>query len=116
MGERAGKLLRRSLLASAWLAAGYYFLLGGEYGVFDVRTLQSERDSLAARVDSLRQVADSLERRAEALASSDLAVERAARERYGFIRDGEHLYRFVEVAEERNGSGGTGLDPSGTSP
>ncbi len=116
MGERASRLLRRGLLAAAWIAAGYYFLLGGEYGALDVHEMASERDSLAARVDSLRQVADSLESRAEALASSDFAVERAARERYGFIRDGEHLYRFVEVAGEGEEDGGTGLDRSGTSP
>ena len=116
MGERAGRLLRRGLLAAAWAAAGYYFLLGGEYNVLDVHAMTSERDSLAARVDSLRQVADSLEGRAAALESSDFAVERAARERYGFIRDGEHLYRFVEVAEEGAEDGGTGLDRSGTTP
>lgn len=116
MGERAARLLRRALLVAMWTAAGYYFLLGGEYGVFDLRTLASERDSLAVRVDSLRQVADSLAERAEALRTSDFAIERAARERYGFIRDGEHLYRFVEVAGDREGRGGTGLDRSGTSP
>lgn len=116
MGERAARLLRRSFLVAAWVAAGYYFLLGGEYGVFDVRSLASERDSLATRVDSLGRVADSLESRASALESSEFAVEKAARERYGFIRDGEHLYRFMEIAGEEGGGVATGLDRSGTSP
>jgi cell division protein FtsB len=116
VGELAGRLLRRSLLAAAWIAAGYYFLAGGEYGVLDVHEMASERDSLAARVDSLRQVADSLEGRAEMLESSDFAIEREARERYGFIRDGERLYRFVEVAGEGGDEGGTGLDRSRTNP
>jgi cell division protein FtsB len=97
-------------LAAVWLAAGYYFVLGGEYTLFDVRSLRAERDSLSQRVDSLRVRADSLEARAERLRDDPFAVERTARERYGFIRDGERLYRFLEPVPD---GGGTGVDRSG---
>ena len=115
MGERASRWMRRGVLAALWLAAGWFFLFGGEYSLSELRSLEAERDSLAARVDSLAAVAESLERRAEELRTSDFAVERLARERYGFIRDGERLYRFVETAPG-NGqeAGGTRVDRSGT--
>lgn len=105
---------RRALFAGLWVTAGYYFFLGGEYSVPELRELTAERDRIAARVDSLRRVADSLERRATRLEQEPVAVERVARERYGFIRDGERLYRFVDVPDSRGGDGGTPLDDSGT--
>lgn len=97
MGERAGRLLRRAAVAVLLAAAVFYFVWGGEYTLLDVRELSSERDSLGARADSLRAVAESLEARAAVLDTSDFAVERVARERYGFLRDGEALFRFVEA-------------------
>jgi cell division protein FtsB len=99
MGEAFRRRLVRTLLAAAWLGGGYYFFLGGEYSVLDLHDLRAERDSVAVRVDSLRERADSLEARAESLATEPTAIERLARERYGFIRDGERLYRFVAVED-----------------
>ena len=42
-------------------------------------------------------VTDSLEAWADSLESVPAVIEKVARERYGFIRDGEHLFRFIEV-------------------
>jgi cell division protein FtsB len=75
--------------------AGYYALFGGEYTIFEVRSARAEvhveraeLGSVTERIDSLRAWADSLE--------NDLpTIERVARERFGMIRDGETLYRFV---------------------
>jgi cell division protein FtsB len=39
---------------------------------------------------------DSLEARADSLQSDSATIERIARERYGMIRPGERLYRFVQ--------------------
>jgi cell division protein FtsB len=75
----------------------YYALWGGEYSAFDlgrIAELQlSERQRLAetqAEVDSLRLVVEQLE-------SDPAAIESFARERFGMIREGETLYRFVQV-------------------
>ena len=107
MGERARRRLRRGAVVLLLAGAAYYFVWGGEYTLGDVHDLASERDSLAARVESLRAVVDSLERRAAVLETSDFAVERVARERYGFLRDGERLYRFLEVADDSSETAGT---------
>ncbi len=105
MGERAWRILRRVLLAGAWLVAGYYFFFGGEFSFFELRDLRAERDSLARHVDSLQARADSLDERAEALAEDSFVIEKTARERYGFIRDGERLFRFLDAPGDGEGEG-----------
>ena len=70
-------------------------VLAGEYSTIDwlkVRSqLAQERDS----VESLRAQIDSLARIARALENDPVAQERAAREQFGLIRNGEILYRIV---------------------
>ncbi len=96
---RVRRALLRGGIALALLASGYYLTFGGEYSVFDLRELRDARDRAAARVDSLQGQVDSLRARADSLEADSLAMERVARERHGFVRDGERVYRFVgEVA------------------
>ena len=70
-------------------------VLAGEYSTIDwlkVRSqLAQERDS----VESLRTQVDSLARVARALETDPATQERAAREQFGLIRNGEILYRIV---------------------
>ena len=87
--------IKRSIVPILLGVAVYYALFGGEYSLFEVRAaraaLESERGQLAVveqEIDSLRAWADSLEHDLE-------TIERIARERFGMIRDGETLYRFV---------------------
>ena len=72
-----------------------FALLGGEYGTFDWLTLRrqvaEERDAVA----DLEAEIDSLARVARALETDPAAQERAAREEFGMIKDGEILYRLV---------------------
>ncbi len=70
-------------------------VLAGEYSTIDwlkVRSqLAQERDS----VEALRAQVDSLARVARALENDPATQERAAREQFGLIRNGEILYRIV---------------------
>jgi len=97
MSERLRRFGQRTLVAALWLAGGYYLLLGGEYSSLDLRELRLEQRTLGQRTDSLAAVTDSLEAWADSLESVPSVIEKVARERYGFIRDGEHLFRFIEV-------------------
>ncbi len=97
MSERLRRIGLRLLVATLWLAGGYYLLLGGEYSALDLRDLGTDRGRVQLRIDSLGAVTDSLQARSDSLEASDVAIERVARERYGFIRDGERLYRFIPV-------------------
>ncbi len=79
----------------AALALAALALLGGEYGTLDWLKLRRE---LALEREAVRDVQvelDSLERLARALETDPAAQERAAREQFGMIRDGEILYRLV---------------------
>jgi cell division protein FtsB len=81
-------------LVAAVLLAGFA-VYGGEYSTRDWWTL---RVRLAAERDTVRQLEsrlDSLGRYARALENDPAAQERAAREQFGMIRDGEILYRLV---------------------
>lgn len=102
---------RRSFFVLVPGVALYYLTFGGEYSVFDVRELEERKARAAFHMDSLQAVVDSLEAWADSLARDTLAIERLARERYGFIRDGERLYRFLPPGAEQESA--DGVDPPG---
>ncbi|HEX7120047.1 MAG TPA: septum formation initiator family protein [Longimicrobiales bacterium] len=91
--------LRDLLLVTAVGAAAYFSLFGGEYGLFEVRRLEAQREVEAAQLEQLRAEVERLRARVDSLADDPAALERIARERYGMIRDGERLYRFVAAAD-----------------
>ncbi len=96
----------RSLLPTAVLAAAAYFaLFGGEYGLFEVWRLERQKVEEIRRLEELRAEVEVLRTRADSLENDPAALERLARERYGMIRDGERLYRFVGRAEAAGKAG-----------
>jgi len=70
-------------------------VFAGEYSTFDWLTMRRQLAQERAAVQELRVVLDSLNRLAHGLETNPAAQERAARERFGVIRDGELLYRLV---------------------
>jgi cell division protein FtsB len=94
LNRRAAAMAARTLVAGI---AAYYALWGGEYSAFDLLRLQSLQAEEEAALEDLQQRVDSLHPMARALESDPVAIERLARERFGMIRNGEVLYRFVYV-------------------
>jgi cell division protein FtsB len=90
-GSRAKKLF----LGGVGLAALYFLALGGNYTFLDLWHLKDQRRTEAAAVDSLRAEVRALQARVDSLQNDSAFLERLARERYGLIRNGERLYRFV---------------------
>jgi cell division protein FtsB len=88
---------RRLLMAGVLAMAGYYALWGGEYSAFHLVRLKREKREAEVRLAQTRAQVDSLRAFAGKLETEDAEVERIARERFGMIRDGELLYRFVPV-------------------
>jgi cell division protein FtsB len=74
----------------AWMA-----VYGGEYGTRDWWRMKRELAVEQGAVDSLRAELDSLARIARLLETDPAMQERAAREEFGMIRNGEVLYRIV---------------------
>jgi cell division protein FtsB len=93
--EPGPQLLGRRL---AWLivaSALVSLLLGGEYGTFDWLELRTQEKEERARVAEFQQVVDSLEKFAKAIETDRRVQERVARESFGMIGKGEHLYRLL---------------------
>jgi cell division protein FtsB len=73
----------------------YFAIQGGEYGTTDLLELRSEVEREQAEVVRLKVAVDSLAREAEAIRTDPRVQERVARESFGMIRRGEHLFRIV---------------------
>ena len=77
--------------------AAYYAVLGGEYSAFDLWSLSGRQEAEAQLLAATRAEVDSLKLVVDRLENDNAAIEQVARERFGMIRDGEILYRFVDV-------------------
>ena len=87
--------LKRSIVPGLLLAAAYYALFGGEYSLFELHAARAAVVHERAALTVLEQEIDSLRAWADSLEGDPATLERVARERFGMIRDGETLYRFV---------------------
>ena len=88
----------RHLLAAAVLAAAlYYAAFGGEYSAVDLLRLKRDRRGAEQDLARTRREVDSLKAAARRLERDPATIERVARERFGMIREGETLYRFVPM-------------------
>lgn len=90
--ERLKRLIFPTLVA----LAAYFAVFGGEYSVFEVREIRSAGEAEAGELERTRRAVDSLRIRADSLEHDPAVLERIARERYGMVREGEVLYRFLE--------------------
>ena len=70
-------------------------VFAGEYSTIDWLNVRTQLADQQEAVTALRAELDSLARIARALETDPAAQERAAREGFGMIRDGEILYRIV---------------------
>jgi cell division protein FtsB len=90
--------LPRFAPAAALLAVcGYYAVLGGEYSAFDLQRLDRLQAEETAALDVARSEVAQFREQSALLQDDAATLERVARERFGMIRPGETLYRFVEV-------------------
>lgn len=103
----------RWLLAGI-LAAGaaYFALFGGDYGYFEVRRLEREHAVEEQRLRELQADLIRIGARTDSLEHDSATLERLAREKYGLIREGERLYRFVDSVKTLKDS--TPRDSTGT--
>jgi cell division protein FtsB len=87
--------------AARWAAvvalafALYFAIQGGEYGTTHLVQLRREVRVEESLVTRLKVVVDSLQKEAKAIQQDPRTQERVAREAFGMIREGEHLFRIV---------------------
>jgi cell division protein FtsB len=85
----------RVLAGIVILLALLFMAFGGEYGTFDWFELRAEERAERVRIAELERRVDSLAALAKALERDPRAQERKAREEFGMIRKGEHVYRLL---------------------
>lgn len=88
-----GKVVLGGVLVAG---AAYFALFGGEYSLLELQRLKSDLAEEQVRLDEARAEILRLQARVDSLENDSATIERIARERYGLIRPGERLYRFVE--------------------
>ena len=92
---------RRWLMLPLVAGAAYYAFFGGEYSLMEARKLERERVREAERLTQTHAEVVVLRARADSLANDSATLERIAREKYGLIKEGERLYRFVDSAHTK---------------
>ena len=98
--QRLAGVAARLPAACVVAIATYYAVWGGEYSAFDLRSLRGQERAATERLALARESVDSLRSVAAALESDPATIEAVARERFGMIKEGELLYRFVEPEAE----------------
>ena len=83
------------LAGAAVVAMAGFAFVGGEYGTPNLLSLQRQVRDQKAAISALRHEVDSLQREERLLRTDPATQERAARELYGMIREGEILYQVV---------------------
>ncbi|WP_419859785.1 FtsB family cell division protein [Candidatus Palauibacter sp.] len=99
MAEAANRRLTRAITFIALIGAGYYWMVGGEYTRADLVRLEEEIESRKAEMTARNDELASIRAWADSLVSNAWAIERVARERYGFVRPQEILVRFVDLGD-----------------
>lgn len=90
---KPGSLIRTGAVA----VAAYYALWGGEYAAYDLRRLRIQTAEEMRALAATRVEVDSLANVATLLEDDPATIERVARERFGMIREGETLFRFIQL-------------------
>jgi cell division protein FtsB len=90
--------VRRFLLFVLLAGVVYAFVLG-DGGVIRIAMLRHERGSLDHKIKELDHNADVLETEIARLDSDPFYIEKTGRERYGYIKPGEKVYKIVDPAE-----------------
>jgi len=88
-------MTRRGLFWLVALLAAVFAVQGGEHSTWSWYQMRKAERSERVRIAELECIVDSLTRMAQAIEHDSATQERLARESYGMIRDGEHLYRLV---------------------
>ncbi|MCP4230036.1 MAG: septum formation initiator family protein [bacterium] len=77
-----------------------YLFVFSKYGYLRMRELQRENGDLEKRVSEVESENEELQTEIGRLEDDMEAVERLAREELGLVKEGETIYRFIEVEEE----------------
>ena len=88
--------VKNLLLRFAIVFAIYFAFQGGEYSTWDLYRQKKREEMLKRAIDSLKHDVDSLKALKRSIETDPATQERIAREDFGWVRDKEILFRFLE--------------------
>ncbi len=87
---------RRVVTAGAAGAVLYFAVEGGEWGTVALVRQRAHTKAMTDSVDALTHTVDSLTRYKTLVQTDPATQERIAREQFGYVRNGEVVYRVVD--------------------
>jgi cell division protein FtsB len=114
--EVSPRLARAILIAVLTLVA--LIFVAGDVGLWRLWRAQAELSRLKERIADLEARNSVLSAEIERLRTDPFSIEKVAREKYGYIRPGDHVYRIVVPTEdlERASKTPTALDRKARNP
>jgi len=106
-------LLNRSLFAAAGCALLWFAVEGGEYGTRELFRQRNYHTSLSLEVDQLEREVDSLQKEKTLVRTSDVVLERIAREQYGMLRGSKEILFWTNNSRVDGDSSAAARDLSG---
>jgi cell division protein FtsB len=91
--------LARGLLVALLVLIGLVFLVG-DVGLVRLWSTQRQMKSLRAKIEELEHRNALLAVEIEQLRSDTFTIEKVAREKYGYLRPGDKVYRIITVPED----------------
>lgn len=103
-------LLNRTLLAAGACGLLWFAVEGGEYGTRELFRQRSYHEALSQEVDALQHEVDSLQKEVKAIRTSDVVLERIAREQYGMLKGSKEILFWTGNTRSENDTTGTSRD------
>jgi len=109
--------LARALLIGVLVLIGLVFV-AGDVGLWKLWVAQRQMKSLGAKISELESKNALLSAEIARLKSDPFTIEKVAREKYGYLKPGETVYRIVTLPEksEKGTIAPGAIDREGTKP
>jgi cell division protein FtsB len=89
----------RVLLIAVLFIIGFIFI-AGDVGLMKVWSAQRQVQNLRSKISELENKNALLSAEIDRLKSDSFAIEKVAREKYGYLKPGDKVYRIVPVPEK----------------
>jgi cell division protein FtsB len=92
-------MFARALLIAVLLIIGFIFI-AGDVGMLKVWSAQRQLQNLRSKITELESKNALLSAEIDRLKSDSFAIEKVAREKYGYLKPGDMVYRIVPLPEK----------------
>ena len=106
-------LLYRTLFVAVGCALLWFAVEGGEYGTSELLRQRKYHKALSQNVEQLEHDVDSLQKEKTLLRTSDVVLERIAREQYGMLRGNKEILFWTNNSRVNGDSIAASRDLSG---